>query len=164
MDYGALATRLTVALALILATLALVSPRHARVFWSLACLAFLAHVACAFEFFHHWSHAAAYRETARQTAERTGMSWGGGIYLNYLFALVWVGDAAWWWVAPASFARRPIMLQRLWRGFFFFMVLNGAIIFGHGPVRWLGLALGVFLATVWWRARARLSIHVSPPT
>src|SRR5438876_3113025 len=59
---------------------------------SVGCAAFGVHVACAFQFYHNWSHAAAYAETARQTAEFTGWKWGGGIYINYLFALVWLGE------------------------------------------------------------------------
>src|SRR5258705_11066382 len=62
---------------------------------SFGCAAFLAHVTCAFHFYHGWSHSAAYDETARQTAELVGWNWGGGLFLNYLFALVWLGEAAW---------------------------------------------------------------------
>src|SRR5687768_15263236 len=54
-----------------------------RWLWTIACLALLAHVTCAFAFYHQWSHAAAYRHTAEQTAAMTGMNWGGGLYFNY---------------------------------------------------------------------------------
>src|SRR5437016_5284995 len=73
---------------------------RARWTWTFACTLFLAHVICAFSYYHAWSHAAAYRETARQTAELTGWQWGGGLYLNYLVALVWLADVLWWWLAP----------------------------------------------------------------
>src|SRR5262249_53268697 len=42
---------------------------------SFGCLAFIAHVVCAFQFYHHWSHAAAYADTARRTGELTGWNW-----------------------------------------------------------------------------------------
>lgn len=52
--------------------------RIARVSWTAACCLYLLHVYGAFQFFHHWSQTAAYRDTARQTAEMFGTNWGGG--------------------------------------------------------------------------------------
>src|SRR5438093_12395347 len=49
---------------------------------SVGCTAFLAHVASAFQFYHDWSHSAAYADTARQTEELFGWNWGGGIYFK----------------------------------------------------------------------------------
>ena len=135
----------------------------ARRVWSVGCVFFLAHVACAFAFYHGWSHAAAYRETARQTAEMTGIRWGGGLFFNYLFAVAWLGDVLWWWLAPGSFARRPRWLTRIWHGFFFFMVLNGAIVFGTGPVRWFGAAICSILGALWWRSRSTANIAAHTP-
>src|SRR5882762_2048787 len=81
---------------------------EARFLWTAGCLLFLAHVAAAFHFFHGWSHAHAYRETARQTRELFGIDWGGGLYLNYLFTLAWAADAAyWWWGGLDGYDRRP---------------------------------------------------------
>jgi hypothetical protein len=127
----------------------------ARWAWTLGCGCFLVHVVCAFAFYHQWSHAAALRETARQTAELTGWRWGGGLWFNYLFAAAWLADVLWWWFAPASFARRLPRLHALWHGFFFFMVFHGAIVFGHGPVRWLGVLVCGSLAGLWWWERRR---------
>ena len=90
MNRGEFLTRLSIWLALIAyataASLLLQSRGHphwrggARWAWTLGCVFFLVHVVCAFAYFHHWSHAEAYRETARQTAALTGWQWGGGIY------------------------------------------------------------------------------------
>ena len=166
MNRGELLTRLTVWLALCayatgVAMLLLANRRphwlaRARWAWTLGCAFFLAHVVCAFVFFHGWSHDAAYRETARQTAELTGLRWGGGLFLNYLFALAWLADVLWWWLAPASFARRSPRLTAVWQGFFFFMVFNGTIVFGKGPVRWLGAAICAGLAALWWITRRHM--------
>ena len=168
MNRGELLTKLTVWLAICAyacgAALLLVARGRAHVLararwvWTIGCALFLAHVVCAFGFFHRWSHDAAYRETARRTAEMTGLHWGGGIFLNYLFAAVWLADTLWWWLAPASFARRPPWLASSWHAFFFFMVFNGTIVFGKGPVRWFGAAICAGLAFVWWRSRVAGSL------
>ena len=46
--------------------------RPARLAWTFGCAWFLAHVLCAFAFHYGWSHATAFRETARQTGEIVG--------------------------------------------------------------------------------------------
>src|SRR5262245_23179114 len=74
--------------------------RLARWLWTLGCAAYLGHVLAAFHFYHHWSHAAASRETARQTTETIGITWAGGIYFNYLFTALWLADVVWWWANP----------------------------------------------------------------
>lgn len=68
--------------------------RMARRLWSFGLLVYLLHVATAFQFYHHWSHAAASVDTARQTVERLGLNWGGGIYFNYFFSIVWLSEVA----------------------------------------------------------------------
>lgn len=163
MTLGALLTKLSIWLALCAyavgaGTLLLARRRsrsitRARFAWTLGAAFFLAHVVSAFTYYHHWSHAAAYRETALRTSELTGLSWGGGIYLNYVFALAWLADVAWWWLASESFARRSPKLTAIWQGFMFFMVFNGTVVFGPGPVRWLGVLICGSLTTLWWHRR-----------
>jgi hypothetical protein len=163
MNRGELLTRCSIWIALVayaVATGLLLQPRehprrreHARWWWTFGCAFFLLHVLCAFAYFHHWSHEAAYRETARQTSQMTGWQWGGGIYFNYAFAAAWLADVLWRWLASRSFAQRPSWLNAIWHGFFFFMVFNGTIVFGHGPLRLLGLVICLTLATLWLRQR-----------
>jgi hypothetical protein len=121
--------------------------RMARALWTAGCLLFLAHVAAAFHFFHGWSHAHAYAETARQTREVSGMNWGGGLYFNYLFTLAWAADAAfWWWAGLDTYDRRPRWIGMTVHTFFFFMAYNGAIVFARGPMRWVAIAATAVLA------------------
>ena len=82
-------------------------PRWWRIIWTLACVASVAHFVCAFHFFHDWNHGAAYADTARQTAGRFGLNWGGGIYFNYLFVVLWAVDALWTWAAWEKYHERP---------------------------------------------------------
>jgi len=110
-----------------------------RVFWTAGALLALLHSAAAFVVFYEGSHETARAETMRQTAELTGLEFSGGIYVNYLFLLVWLADAAWWWVAPASYKARPRALALAVRGFIFFVIVNGAVVFADGWARVVGL-------------------------
>lgn len=112
---------------------------------------FLGHVGCAFYCYHHWSHAAAYADTARQTAAFSGLDWGVGLYLNYLFTAVWTTESLWRGLSPATYAESARWMGWMVRGFFLFMICNGAVVFAHSPTRWYGLMLCILLAVCWWR-------------
>ena len=115
-------------------------------------LVYLGHVAAAFDIHHDWSHAAAYAYTAARTEALLGLDWGGGLWVNYAFTIIWVADGLWWQLRPAQYARRPRVWTVAVRGAFLFMVANGAVIFVSGPRRLLGI--GVLAALVWiWRKR-----------
>jgi hypothetical protein len=161
MTCGELLTRLTIwmtlfayAIAAGMLLMARQRPRwrtHARLAWTCACVFLLIHIVCAFRYFHGWSHAAAYRDTARRTVELTGLDWGGGIFLNYVLAVAWVADVLYWWLAPGKHEQRSSHLTGIWQGFVFFMIFNGAVVFGTGPVRWLGLLICGGLVVLWWQ-------------
>ena len=139
--------------------------RIARWAWTVGGIAYLGHIASAFHFYHHWSHGAAYQETARQTAAMVGLNWGGGIYFNYVFTLAWLAVVAWWWCDPQWHACRSRLLSRCWHSLFLFMVFNGAVVFGHGPVRWLGLVLCLGLGGLWWiHGRRKRDVKTPRPT
>jgi hypothetical protein len=120
-----------------------------RVLWTAGCLLYLVHVALAFHFFHSWSHSAAYAETARRTLEMFGVASGRGIYWNYLFTAVWTFDAAWWWIAAASYRSRSPSIEYAIQGFLAFMFFNAVLVFGSPGMRWFGALLGVALLAQW---------------
>ena len=109
--------------------------RLARRLWTWGLIFFLAHVACAFHFVHDWSHADAFARTALQGGV------GEGIYLNYLFALVWCADVAFWQVLPIRYAARPSWTAFAMHGFMLFMVFNASVVFAVGLTRYVAVAL-----------------------
>jgi len=123
--------------------------------WSVGCVLQVVHVASAMGFYHAWSHGAAYAHTAKQTAEMTGLNWGGGLYLNYLFTALWIGDAAWWWFDKVSYERRSAWIDGGVLGFMSFMAVNGAIVFAPPATRLIGGAITLVLLLVVARARHR---------
>jgi hypothetical protein len=123
--------------------------QRSRTFWTIGAVLATIHSAAALEVFHGWSHDAALVATARQTLAVTGIDWGGGLYFNYAFVVVWLVDVLWWWIAPRSYESRLPAIGALVRGFLFVMFLNGAVIFADGWMRVLGV-LSVGLVSITW--------------
>ncbi len=129
-------------------------PRRSLAIWILGLAAYLVHVAAAFAGYHQWSHAAALAETARQTAEFTGVPSGAGLWLNYLVGVLWLGDAVRWGITgEPRITGRWRWLSTALHAFLAFMIFNGTVVFGQGPVRWFGMGLFAVLAVGWLRAR-----------
>lgn len=122
----------------------------ARFVWTIGCVSLIAHIAFAMNYYHHWSHASAVQETVRQTAELTGLEWGGGLYINYALLIGWFLDAAWWhWGGLNSYRSRPWWISAAWQGFLIFIVFNATVIFRTGALRWIGLGLCLWLTFLW---------------
>jgi hypothetical protein len=161
MDTGELLTRWTARLAMSLYVLALAGRGTAwgrrtclglgRWIWTAGCFIFLLHLVCAFHFFHHWSHAEAYAAIARQTAEVVGLDWGGGLYLNYVFTLVWLADVGWWWLGLGRYEERPRIVEWTVQAFMAFIAFNATVVFGTETTRWAGVAAGLLLIGIWTR-------------
>ena len=121
-----------------------------RMVWTIACASLIAHFISAFHFYHGWSHAAAYEDTARQTNELFGLNWGGGVFINYALLLVWMIDVGWWWRSGLdSYRKRPWGLVVVWHGLLMFIIFNATVVFGDGVVRWIGLAVILLLIFSW---------------
>jgi hypothetical protein len=124
-----------------------------RMLWMAGALLALVHAGVAFAVFYEGSHAVAREQTSRQTEALTGFAFSGGIYINYLFLAVWLGDAAWWGVASKSYAERPGWVSSAIRGFIFFIILNGAVIFADGWARAVGVVAVTAVVLSTWRRR-----------
>ena len=116
---------------------------HARCWWTISFLLYATHVALAFHYYHNWSHA----DAIARTREMSGF--GEGIYVSHAFTLVWGLDVLCWWFMPGRYARRSVWVDRLLHGFMLFIIINGAVIFAEGLVRWLSV-LGLIVLLVWW--------------
>ena len=128
--------------------------RLARWCWTWGLFAFLVHLAAAFHYFHQWSHAHAFEHT-RQVS-----GWGEGIYLSYLFTLLWAADTVWWWLLPSAYAVRSEWLHRALHAFMLFIAFNSTVVFETGPIRWAAAAGTAALAIAWLVKRQRT--HVAP--
>ena len=164
MDWGAAITLWTVRLALACYALVVAGAllpgvssswrRASRLIWTAGCLLFWMHLAAAFHVYHEWSHAHAVAHTAAETKRLMGWEFGNGIWMSYLFVLLWTADAAWQWSVPLD-ARRPRWTRVAVHAYLFFIVFNGTIVFEDGPVRWAGIVCCAALAVL---ALARLTL------
>jgi hypothetical protein len=127
----------------------------ARWFWTIGCALYLLHVAAAFAFFHDWSHTAAYRHTAEQTAHVTGLEWGGGLYVNYAFTLFWLVDTACWWLVGIDWPYRSRAYFVALQGVFAFLMFNATVVFGPPYWRWIGLVVVAAAVALVARNRGR---------
>lgn len=109
------------------------------------------HILLAMAVRHGWSHAAALDATARQTGAVVGLNWGGGVYVNYLFAAVWIVELFAWRQWPAGYDSRPGWMKWSLRAFYLVIIVSGAIIFAAGWRRLMGVAIVAALATSWTR-------------
>ena len=128
-----------------------------RWIWTIGCVFYLMHVVCAFAFFHDWSHTRAYAQTAAQTEAVTGIRWGGGLYINYAFTLLWLADTVAWWAGDVQ--RHYRLRAYFWtlHGFFAFIVLNATVVFGPPLWSWVALIVGVAFALVYFLTRRERS-------
>lgn len=115
--------------------------------WTAACLFYLIHMMTAFAFFHNFSHTEAYHATARQTQTLMGVYYGGGLYWNYVFTVIWMADALWAWLG--NYTQRARWIAWAVHGFLAFMFVNATVVFGKGWIRIAGavgfLSLGALL-------------------
>jgi hypothetical protein len=114
-----------------------------RAWWTLACVAYLAHVVVAFHAFHHWSH----EHAVAHTQEQSGF--GQGVWVSYLFTLLWPLNVVALWTMPSR--RLPVWLERTWHGFMAFLLFNGAVVFAHGASFVFGVLAFGMLAVLAWR-------------
>jgi hypothetical protein len=127
-----------------------------RLAWTLGFVLFVAHVVAAFHFHHHWSHAAALAETARQTRDQIGLEFGVGLYFNYLCMFVWALDLAWIWIAKTGLQRRYRWLRLTWIVYLIFIAFNGVAVFKDGWMRFGGItALSLILVGSVFRLKSK---------
>lgn len=117
--------------------------------WCFGLIACVVHILLAMGSHHHWSHASAVADTARQTEAVYGLAWGGGLYVNYLFVIVWLSELMWWRLDPERYFAQPAWSRRALRGFYLVMVFNAAVVFAAPDRRLAGLAMTAALVAAW---------------
>lgn len=109
------------------------------------------HVLCAFHFQHHWNHSAALKHTAEMTARVVGWNWSGGLYINYVFLIVWALDIIRLHRRKSKLsddARQSVARQadvRSWamQWIAAFMMFNATVVFG--PPWWIVVSVLVLV-------------------
>ncbi|MAS93321.1 MAG: hypothetical protein CMO55_09000 [Verrucomicrobiales bacterium] len=143
MTTGELITRASIWLAMLCWTAAIISrgKPSAKWYWAAGFDIYCLHILFAYGVFYEWSNETAWDQTAQQTAEVTGLETGVGLIVNFTFAAILLFDVIQQWRGRKTF-------RNLVDAFVIFMIVNGAIVFGHGPVRVYGAALILALVLV----------------
>ncbi|MBD3675849.1 MAG: hypothetical protein HUJ26_20260 [Planctomycetaceae bacterium] len=125
-----------------------------KILWTAGFLVFVVHIWAAFEFVHHWSHTAAWKQTAEQTEQLCGWYWGGGIWFNYLFLLVWGIDVGLLW-ATINAPWWKLVLN----AYMIFIVVNATAVFG--PSWWIPVMIvaGLMLGFLVWHQSGSPTAH-----
>jgi len=123
--------------------------------WFISWVLCVIHVICAFHFRHQWNHDKAIQHTAEMTENVVGISWGGGLYINYVFLVCWGCSAIPGLVGKALTPRATSWLTTGLHLFVAFMMFNATAIFG--PAWWWIPTLSLIAAVTsrWWRQHDR---------
>ena len=108
----------------------------------------IVHIFIAMDIRHGWQHSSAVTATAQQTHQVYGIAWGGGIYVNYLFILVWG-------LAVPGFRGSGVRIAPV---FFLIVIANAAIVFAVGWRRVLGVLIVFVLLYAWRPSNPRRAI------
>ena len=117
-------------------------------FGAMACTA---HVVATMYVHHGWDYARAWQFTAEQTQSVYGVSWGGGLWINFLFLGAWAAEAEWWMRHPQQVFAAVSRARWALRAFYALIIVNGAVIFTSGPARVAGVLLTALLLWFWLR-------------
>ncbi|MEM8668534.1 MAG: hypothetical protein AAGG48_13530 [Planctomycetota bacterium] len=108
--------------------------------WMLGSLAMWIHIFASYAVVYHWCHAEALQATAEESERVTGIRAGWGVYVNFVFALVWSIYSA----LLVKGGTRQLTTDRAVFWFTAAIVLMATVVFEAGAVR---IASGVgFLA------------------
>ena len=121
------------------------------VLWITGCIAYLIHVLLAFHAFHGWSHDAAVQFTADETERVVGVHRGEGVWVNYVFAFIWVADCI---RLARSHLRKTTTLKQIDAFvdvFFALMMFSATVIFGPHYYRVLAVPIIAFWLWLWSR-------------
>jgi hypothetical protein len=117
---------------------------YGRLLYTWACGLTLLHIAVAFHVAHEWSHSRAFDHV--EAASR----FGAGLYVNYLFAALWLADVVWAWMNLKHYLIRSRWVGWGFLVFMAFIVFNAAVVFGTGTRRWVSAILFVVpLYAIW---------------
>ncbi len=121
-----------------------------RAFWTGAALANLCHALLAFAIVYGWSHDTFVEEVVLRTQENLGISLPWLVHLTYASVILWLLDALWSWVKPASWWGRVTLVQGGIRGLLSLALMLNVAAFADGPIRWVGVVAVTLAAASRW--------------
>ncbi|KAA5547306.1 hypothetical protein FYK55_02610 [Roseiconus nitratireducens] len=115
--------------------------------WLAGSLLVCLHIVASYGHVHHWSHAEVLAATADESQRVTGIRAAWGVYVNFAFALIWLG------YSTAMIRHRGALpgWDRWVFGFTAMIVFFATIVFEPGTVRWASAFGFTALAIAAWK-------------
>ena len=118
----------------------------ANVVYALGAAIMAVHIVCSYGIAHHWSHQAALDHTASETEAVVGIAVPHGVYVNFLFLVLYIGNTIWRYRAGGSKVRRPKWWAWTIDLFLDAIVLMATVVFETSWIRWV--MIGFLLAII----------------
>jgi hypothetical protein len=123
--------------------------------WTIGVTLCAVHMGMAMAVRYGWNHQEAVRATAEQAAAVYDINWRSGLYVNYVFLLIWAGETAWWAASPRTYLSRGAILEWSLRTFYFVIIFNAVVVFARPMMRPVGMLMIAALVATWVRKGAR---------
>ncbi|MDV6032944.1 MAG: hypothetical protein F9B45_23230 [Phycisphaera sp. RhM] len=118
--------------------------------WLAGSMFMLIHIAASYGLVHHWSHRDAIEVTARESFRVTGIRVGWGVYVNFLFAMAWLGYS----IALVAARRRDKVIDRSVYVFLAIILGFATVVFEEGVIRYAALAAFTALSVLHVRIKS----------
>ncbi|MEZ6091432.1 MAG: hypothetical protein R3C05_26125 [Pirellulaceae bacterium] len=123
--------------------------------YSTSVLLMFVHVGVAYAIAHRWSHRAAMEHAAIETRETLGFEFAPGLYVNFVFLLVFLIDTIWRWRVKNPRLRNPAKLACAIDGSIAFIFLMATLVFEEGPIRLVSAIGTIVIAFRYFRWKKR---------
>ena len=120
--------------------------------WCVGCLFYVLHVGFAFAYIHDWSHQAALQHTADETERLIGLHRGDGLWVNYVFSIIWIADVIRISAACIRGRKTNQSLDFAVAALFAFIFFNATVVFGPPVYRLMAVPVAVLATFVWYRS------------
>lgn len=118
--------------------------------WLAGAILMVVHIIASYGVVHGWSHAAAIEATRLESFKVTGINAGWGVYVNFAFAVSWLGYS----IFELMGKRLRLSLEVALLTFQILIIFSATIVFETGLIRWLAVVAFLGVTIQWLYVRS----------